>query len=127
MATDPRLNRETPFGVALIAILVAIIGILYILMGISSFGVCSAGILTSGLGHGFLDKAITGLLYICLGGFSVVLSRGLYKLENWAWWSACIVEGFAALTSVSGLNILMFVVAIVALLYLVSKRHLFIF
>jgi|GEM_PF-3153143 len=126
MVTKEQIKRETPFGVAIIAILVALLGLVYILLGISSFGICSGGVNLT-VGKALLNKAITGLIYIFLGLFSLVLSRGLWRLENWAWWSAILVEAFAALTSLSDMNLLMLVVSLIVILYLISKRYLFIF
>ncbi len=83
--------KTRPFGVALIAILVAIEAILQILAALAMFGVSTFGIfITPYIGVAAALFVIAGVALI-IGIIELVVASGLWSMEKWAWTVAVAV------------------------------------
>jgi len=74
-----------PAGITVIALLLALQGVLAIIVGIEG-----AGITSFGLGA-VADSQVAGYTDIVIGVITLVVSYGLFSLQGWAWLLAVIV------------------------------------
>lgn len=81
------IAEHRPFGVVLIAILLALNGILSIIAGIAALG--------------FVAGA--GIVEIIFGLVLLYVAYGMWSLQSWAWLSTLILEGINALFAVISL------------------------
>ena len=109
------VTRARPLGISIIAIIMAIQGILGILGGILLLagGVPALGIIT----------LILGVLYL-------VLAWGLWTLRPWAFWGTVILEVLTLINGIFGLGlgrqangILSIIFAVVVLIYMFADRN----
>ncbi len=113
----PRPSR--PLGVAILAILVVLVGVILLLGAIALFflstAVAFAGLPTFGLAGGVLALIllIFALLWIGVG-------LGLWHLRSWAWWLAVIVMILSILGGIAALPSI--VIPLIILIYLLLVR-----
>ena len=109
------VTRARPLGISIIAVIMAIQGILGILGGILLLagGVPALGIIT----------LILGVLYL-------VLAWGLWTLKPWAFWGTVILEVLTLINGIFGLGlgrqtngILSIIFAVVVLIYMFADRN----
>jgi hypothetical protein len=109
-----------PLGITIIAIIMAIQGILGIIGGIIllAHGVGAPGAM--GLG---IFTLILGILYL-------VLAWGLWTLQPWAFWTTVVIEVIALINGILGLvggqtgvGILSLILPIIILIYLFADRN----
>jgi hypothetical protein len=110
-------NPSRPFGVTLIAAAVGFVGGLYLLL--MFFSLCSLNFLSSFVSPGnsgslnlfsfFVPDTATSILFILyisvLAFGHLALSRGLFQLKTWAYWTTLLLEGFNALVSLIQLTV----------------------
>ena len=86
-------KRERPFGVAIIAVLEALSGILYLLIGIFMIvgGIAFASIIMkeinvpiTGFSLGAIFMAV-GVVLIIFGIIALIMAKGLWDGKGWAW------------------------------------------
>jgi len=109
------VTRARPLGISIIAVIMAIQGILGILGGILLLagGVPALGIIT----------LILGVLYL-------VLAWGLWTLKPWAFWGTVILEVLTLINGIFGLGlgrqtngIVSIIFAVVVLIYMFADRN----
>ena len=112
--------RHLPLGVAILAVLIALFGVVYLLVGLL---VIALGTVFGGfVPHLFATGWIAGLLLILLGVLFLIVARGLWTLELWALvlsllvigglWLSDVVQG--GLFSFGGIVLLLLIVYLVA-------------
>lgn len=107
-------TRARPLGITIIAIIMAVQGILGIIGGILSLGVASS----------------VGIIALILGVLYLVLAWGLWTLKPWAFWGTVILEVLTILNGIFGLTqgvvatgIGSLIFAIVVLIYMFADRN----
>ena len=106
------LMRTRPLGVTIIAILVAIGGILEIIGGIL-----------------LLSSPFFGLFTIILGVLALILAWGLWTLQSWAFWATIILEVISAIENLvslirgNGGSVIGLIVAVVIIAYMLYDRN----
>ena len=105
-------RRSRPLGITIIAIIVAIHGILGIIGGILLLG------------------TIPGVIALILGILELILAWGLWTLQPWAFWATVIIEVitlldgiFALVRGTAGPGIVTIVIALIVLIYLFADRN----
>ena len=108
------VQRTRPLGITIIAIIMAIYGILAIIAGITLLG-SSVGL------------AVTSLI---LGVLELVLAWGMWTLQKWAFWTTVVLEVLAVLNGIfafTGGNtphgITGIIIALIILIYLFADRN----
>ena len=123
MAYAPRPHR--PLGVAILAVLIGIVGVLYALFGLLVvFAVALSGAVIPHLP--FLGAGlVAGVVLLLFGVLLVIIASGLWGLELWALVLCLIVVGFLWISDVLAGAILSFggVVLLLLLVYLLLVRH----
>ncbi|TMD85905.1 MAG: hypothetical protein E6I79_13345 [Chloroflexi bacterium] len=93
--------RRRPLGVSIIAVLVAIQGIFFLILGILALvavivAANSAGTTVNGYAiTGATVSAIAGVLagiFLVVGLVSLLFAWGLWTLKRWAFWATVIIE-----------------------------------
>jgi uncharacterized membrane protein (DUF2068 family) len=107
-------TRGRPLGITIIAIILAVEGILGIIGGIVALGA------SAGLG---IFTLILGILYL-------VLAWGLWTLQPWAFWATVVLEVVALINGIlafvggsAGHGIVAIVIALIVLIYLFADRN----
>ncbi|HYK92725.1 MAG TPA: hypothetical protein VEY07_01620 [Thermoplasmata archaeon] len=116
--------RERPLGVAILAILIGILGALFLLASIALFlfGSYVYGVAGFGLsGNLLIDAVIVLVVAIVL----FVVATGLWSLEMWALVLSIIVIGFLWLSNIVTGHLLSFpsLVEVLLLVYLILVRQ----
>ncbi len=109
-----------PIGVAILAILVILGGVLLLLFGI--------GVLVLSAFAAFSFLPVFGLAGAILGGVLLILALvwigvgvGLWHLRSWAWWLAVIVMVITIVGSLP--SVVIAILPILILVYLIVVRH----
>jgi len=112
---------KTPFGVLLLSLYYAVIGIAMLLLGINIF-----------FAPFYLGLKLTGLIFVVLGSISLAVGYGLYHLRKWALNTivALILIGVVASVFIVGVtyNTIVFpslMVNLIVLIYLYTVRKKF--
>ncbi len=84
-------NRVRPLGITIIAVLLAISGLLGLCGGLASIGFAPFQLATLHVGH-FFSGVIDGALFIILSLFELGLASALWNLRPWAFWATVIIE-----------------------------------
>lgn len=109
-----------PIGVAILAILVVLVGVLLLLGAIAVLFLSGFVALVGLLPFGALG-GILGIILLIIALLWIAVGLGLWHLRSWAWWLAVIVMvlsiigAFAAPATV--------IVPLIILIYLVLVRH----
>ena len=113
-------GRSRPLGITIIAIIMAIQGILGIIAGILS-------LTASGANPAF---AVAGIITLILGVLYLVLAWGLWTLQPWAFWATVVLEVIALINGIFALSqhntstgLLNIVIALIILIYLFADRN----
>jgi hypothetical protein len=108
------MGRRRPIGITIIAIIVAILGILDIIAGISTLRVGVA----------------QAVIYLILGILGLILAWGLWTLQRWAFWALVVVETLNLINGIVALferyawpGIVSIVIAAIVLIYLFADRN----
>jgi len=89
-STTERTEKERPFGVSVIAVVVMAFGALTTILGLLGMLVgFVSGIMDTSRGAGFVFAG--GLVGLLLGVVYVLAGVGLWNLRAWAWWLAFLV------------------------------------
>lgn len=98
------MKPPRPTGVALLAILDLLFGILALLGGIFIAAIGGSGLLTL-YGYGFFSGfvAVAGGFVIIIGILAIVVGWGMWSGKEWAWLLAIILYGLGALTGLLSL------------------------
>jgi len=107
------MGSKRPTGITVIAIVTLLIAISYFWTGIGVFWVASmvSGFSVVGSALGGIMKAM-GVVYLLLGGFSVILGIGLLMMKEWA-----RVHGARFFQALAIICIILFIFNILLLLY----------
>ncbi len=108
------MGRRRPLGITIIAIIVAIYGILEIILGI-----------------GFLAASpAQAIITIILGVLGLVLAWGLWTLQSWAFWALVIVEVLNVINGIvawvghnPGPGVISIVISLIVLIYMFADRN----
>ena len=101
--------RRRPLGVSIIAVLVAIQGIFFLILGILALvavivAANSAGTTVNGYAiTGATLSIVAGVLagvFLVVGLVSLLFAWGLWTLKRWAFWATVIIEIISLLNSV---------------------------
>jgi len=101
--------RRRPLGVSIIAVLVAIQGIFFLILGILALVAVIAAANSAGTTvHGYAItgatvSAIAGVLagiFLVVGLVSLLFAWGLWTLKRWAFWATVIIEIISLINSV---------------------------
>jgi uncharacterized membrane protein (DUF2068 family) len=108
------ISRSRPLGITIIAIVMAIYGILGIIGGLMFMG----------------SSSTLGISSLVLGILELALAWGMWTLQKWAFWAAVILEILALLNGIFALSagntssgIVAIVVALIILVYLFADPH----
>ena len=111
------MSRARPLGITIIAVIMAVQGILAILGGILLMG--GGGIFTS-----------LGVISLILGVLYLVLAWGLWTLKTWAFWGTVILEVLTLINGIVGLGqgipasgIISLIFAVVVLVYMFADTN----
>jgi len=113
--------RSRPIGVAILAILIILVGAIFLLAALGLFLLAGFAAFR-GLPTFFgLGGALLGTVFLIFALVFIGVGLGLWHLRSWAWWLAIIVLVLAivgSLADVAGL-----VIPLILLIYLVLVRH----
>ncbi len=113
--------RSRPIGVAILAILIILVGAIFLLASIGLF-LLAGFVAIRGLPTFFgLGGAILGAVFLIFALLFIGVGLGLWHLRSWAWWLAVIVLVLAIIGSLADLVGL--VIPLILLIYLVLVRH----
>lgn len=115
----PARPASRPLGVAILAILVILIGVLIVIAGIGMFLV-SGFIGLSGLPTFGLAGSIVAAVVLIVGLIWIGVGLGLWHLRSWAWWLAIIVM---ILSLLGGFPSPTIILPLIILIYLVLVRQ----
>ena len=108
------MGRKRPLGITIIAIIVAILGVLDIIFGI--------GLLAAGPAQ--------AIITFILGVLGLVLAWGLWTLQSWAFWALVIVEVLNVINGIvawvahnPGPGVLSIVISLIILIYMFADRN----
>ena len=111
------MGRKRPLGITIIAIIVAIYGILSIIGGLALLGA----------------SATAAIIAIVIGVLQLVLAWGLWTLQRWAFWATVIIEVLAVINGVLAMTgnstvgrapgIFGIIIALIVLIYLFADRN----
>jgi hypothetical protein len=112
-------RRSRPLGITIIAIIMAIQGILGIIGGIM--------LLAGGAGAGAMG---VGIFTLILGVLYLILAWGLWTLQAWAFWTTVVIEVIALINGILGLvggqmgvGLLSLILPIIILIYLFADPN----
>jgi uncharacterized membrane protein (DUF2068 family) len=116
MLQEPVVRRR-PLGITIIAIIVAIYGILSIIGGIALLGA----------------SPTAAIIAIIIGVLQLILAWGLWTLQRWAFWATVIIEVLAVINGILALvghstvgpapGIIGIIIALIVLIYLFADRN----
>lgn len=113
--------RSRPIGVAILAILVVLVGAIFLLGAIGVFLLAGFAAIR-GLPTFFgLAGAVLGAVFLIFALLFIGVGLGLWHLRSWAWWLAIIVLVVSILGSLADLTGL--VIPLILLIYLILVRH----
>ncbi len=113
--------RSRPIGVAILAILVILVGAIFLLGAIALFFIAPLAVFR-GLPTFFgLAGAVLGAIFLIFALVFIGVGLGLWHLRSWAWWLAIIVLILAIVGSLGDLAGL--VIPLILLIYLLLVRH----
>jgi uncharacterized membrane protein (DUF2068 family) len=108
------ISRSRPLGITIIAIIMAIYGIVGIIGGIMLLG----------------SSTTLGVSTLIVGVLEVILAWGMWSLQKWAFWTTVVLEVLALLNGIfafTGGNtpggIFGVVIALIILIYLFADAH----
>lgn len=108
------IQRTRPLGITIIAVIVAIYGILNIIAGIALMGASTT----------------IGVISLVLGILDLVLAWGLWTLQRWAFWATALIEALSLINGIFGMMygggvsaILSIVIPLIILIYLFADRN----
>jgi uncharacterized membrane protein (DUF2068 family) len=108
------MGRSRPLGITIIAIIMAIYGVLGVIGGILLLSTSVA----------------LGVITLVLGLLQLVIAWGLWTLQPWAFWATVILEVLALLNGIfaftqhnTGTGIGAIVIALIVLIYLFADRN----
>jgi len=127
--TPPAPGR--PIGVAIIAFLLGLYGLLTFLGGLLVLVLTNYGLVLGGTYLFGLSASLTGVVLVFLGLIELGVSIGLWHLRTWALVLAVLVLLFdlarpivnIALGKGVGSSVLGFIVAVILLIYLLAVRR----
>ncbi len=117
MAEGPmRTPSDRPLGVAILAFLQILSGLLYIFVG--GLAVLAAGF-TGFLGILFL---VGGAVMLLVGIIGLIIGFGLWGMKSWAWLWAIIVNILGIIFSFAGdpVNVMGIAISIIIIIYLMT-------
>lgn len=118
--------RERPAGVAILAILQMLGGVLIFLFGILAVSASGMTSTLGAYGYGYLAGAMgaIGALVLVIGLIGIGLGYGLWKGKGWAWTATLIFSILAALGSLVALppGVVSLLIEI-AILYYLTRPH----
>ena len=113
--------RGRPIGVAILAILIVLVGVIFFLAALGLFLLAGFAAF-QGLPTFFgLTGAVLGTVFLVLALVFIGVGLGLWHLRIWAWWLAIIVLVFSIVGSLADLTGL--VIPLILLIYLLLVRH----
>ncbi len=108
------ISRTRPLGITIIAIIVAIYGVIGIISGITLLGV----------------SMTSAVITVVLGVLELVLAWGLWTLQKWAFWATVVIEVLALLNGIFAFTqriipggITNIVIALIILIYLFADPN----
>ena len=118
-AVPPRASR--PIGVAILAILIIVVGALFLLGAVALFALAGLTAI-QGLPAFFgLTGAYLGIILLVLALIFIGVGLGLWHLRPWAWWLAIIVLVISIVGSLG--DPLGLIIPLILLIYLVLVRQ----
>ena len=116
------LPPRRPIGIAILAILVVLFGILLVLGGVVIL-LFSGVVALAGLGVFGLAGAVLGGALLIFGIIWLAVGFGLWNLRSWAWWLAVIVMVLSIIGGISAPATI--VIPAIILIYLLVVRNRF--
>ena len=101
MAYPAPVRPSRPIGVALLAILVILAGLVLVLLSLLAI---LLGLAVLAAGGGSLVLILAGIAFV-LSAFLLLAGLGLWKLRPWAWWLSVIVLVLSLLAQLAGVSI----------------------
>ncbi len=114
-------QQSRPIGVAILAILVMLVGAIFLLGAVGIFLLTGYGAIR-GLQtfFGIVGTAL-GVIFLILALLFIGVGLGLWHLRGWAWWLAIIVLFIAIIGSLG--DLVGIVIPLILLIYLLLVRH----
>lgn len=113
--------QSRPIGVAILAILIILVGAIFLLGSVGVFLLTGFGAIR-GLPTFFgIVGASLGIIFLILALLFIGVGLGLWHLRSWAWWLAMIVLFIAIIGSLGDLAGI--VIPLILLIYLLLVRH----
>ncbi|TLZ85607.1 MAG: hypothetical protein E6K05_01045 [Methanobacteriota archaeon] len=118
------MPSKRPIGVAIIAVLSFLAGLVEVLGGAALLGLAAIG---ATVGAGFLAAfaGIIGVVLLLVGLVTLAVAIGLWRMRTWAWWIAIIVNIISVVISLGTLNYVGLVFPLIILIYLFVIRDKF--
>lgn len=121
LVENAALQQRRPIGIAIIAIVLAVAGVLGIIFGIFT--------LIGSLMHPVM--AFFGVTGILLGIIDIILAWGLWTLKRWAYWVTLIIAALDILQAIFSLfrranfwaALFSVILPVIVLVYLLSDRN----
>ncbi len=121
METTEYGERSRPIGVSVIAVLYVLGGIVGIFFGLAG------GVVLSDVYGADVSTIVAGI-FIAAGIAAFAIAYGLWKLKEWALWSAIILSALSIAGSVMSFmstSIISIIISAIMIIYLFSNREAF--
>ena len=115
---------KRPIGVAIIAILSFLAGLVEILGGVALLGLAALGA-TAGAGFLAAFAGIIGGVLLILGLITLAVAIGLWRMRSWAWWIALIVNLISIVLSIGTAGYVGVIFPLIIVIYLIVIRDKF--
>ncbi len=115
---------KRPIGVAIIAILSFLAGLVEILGGVALLGLAALGA-TAGAGFLAAFAGIIGGVLLILGLITLAVAIGLWRMRSWAWWIALIVNLISVVLSIGTASYIGVIFPLIIVIYLIVIRDKF--
>src|SRR5216684_6995398 len=115
---------KRPIGVAIIAILSFLAGLVEILGGVALLGLAALGA-TAGAGFLAAFAGIIGGVLLILGLITLAVAIGLWRMRSWAWWIALIVNLLSIVLSIGTASYIGVIFPLIIVIYLIVIRDKF--
>ena len=123
-----RPGKERPLGVALLAVIIGLIGLLFLIVGLLAIlGSFVVGFHHTGidLGFGIVSGSllVVGVISLIFGGIMLALALGLWHLEQWALVLSIVVFGVLCVLDILSQDIFAVIWGILVFYMLLVRDH----
>jgi len=96
------MGRDRPLGVTILAIIILLNSIFLLIIGLFSL-----------------------TIIFIFGLIGLFIAKGLFEMEDWAWWASIVIYGLSAFVDFVSANLFSLAIDILIIIYLIAVAHKF--